>query len=96
MMRPQCLDKLAKFAAWAEENPGSKIALDAHQREADDRGQSLAPRRVVAVKNELVRLGVSSHRIVIGGYGSSLPLCNTGTTECLEQHRRVEVLAVRP
>jgi outer membrane protein OmpA-like peptidoglycan-associated protein len=95
-LQQKCKDKLAKFAAWMQNNPQAQVSLDGHQSEADDRGQALAAKRVTAVRDELIRLGASPSRIVVGAYGRQAPVCNQTTDTCLELNRRVEILAVRP
>jgi len=94
-LQQKCKDKLAKFAAWAQNNPQARVSLDGHQSEADDRSQALAAKRVTAVRDELIRLGVSPSRIVVGTYGRQVAVCNQPTDTCLELNRRVEILAVR-
>jgi outer membrane protein OmpA-like peptidoglycan-associated protein len=91
----KCKDKLATFAAWMQNNPQARVSLDGHQSEADDTSQALAAQRVTAVRDELIRLGASPSRIVVGAYGRQVPVCNQPTDTCLELNRRVEILAVR-
>ena len=78
-----------------QNNPRAQVSLDGHQSDADDRNQALAANRVTAVRDELVRLGVSPGRIVVGAYGKQAPVCHTTTDTCRESNRRVEILAVR-
>jgi outer membrane protein OmpA-like peptidoglycan-associated protein len=94
-LQEKCKEKLANFALWMQNNPLAQVSLDGHQGDADDRNQALAANRVTAVRNELIRLGASPSRIVVGSYGNQVPVCNTTTDTCLELNRRVEILAVR-
>ncbi|HSL50116.1 MAG TPA: OmpA family protein [Candidatus Deferrimicrobiaceae bacterium] len=94
-LQQKCKEKLATFAAWMQNNPQARVSLDGHQSEADDRSQALAARRVTAVRDELIRLGVSPSRFVVGVYGRQTPVCGETTDTCLELNRRVEILAVR-
>jgi outer membrane protein OmpA-like peptidoglycan-associated protein len=94
-LQQKCKDKLANFAVWMQNNPKAQVSLDGHQSEADDRSQALAAKRVTAVRDELIRLGVSPSRIVTGAYGRQVPVCSQTTDTCLELNRRVEILAVR-
>lgn len=94
-LQQKCKEKLATFALWMQNNPQAQVSLDGHQSDADDRSQMLAANRVTAVRDELVRLGVSPSRIVVGAYGRQAPVCHTTTDTCLESNRRVEILAVR-
>ena len=94
-LQEKCKAKLATFALWMQNNPRAQVSLDGHQSDADDRNQMLAANRVTAVRNELIRLGASPDRIVVGSNGRQVPVCNTTTDTCLESNRRVEILAVR-
>ena len=94
-LQEKCKEKLANFALWMQNNPLAQVSLDGHQSDADDRNQLLAVNRVTAVRNELIRLGASPDRIVVGSNGRQVPVCNTTTDTCLESNRRVEILAVR-
>lgn len=94
-LQEKCKKKLATFAAWMQNNPQAQVSLDGHQSDADDRSQALAAKRVTAVRDELIRLGVSPDRIAVGSYGSQGPVCKQTTDTCLELNRRVEILAVR-
>lgn len=94
-LQEKCKEKLANFALWMQNNPLAQVSLDGHQSDADDRNQLLAANRVTAVRNELIRLGASPDRIVVGSNGRQVPVCNTTTDTCLESNRRVEILAVR-
>ena len=58
-LQEKCKEKLATFALWMQNNPLAQVSLDGHQSDADDRNQALAANRVTAVRDELVRLGVS-------------------------------------
>lgn len=94
-LQQKCKEKLADFAVWMQNNPKARVSLDGHQSDADDMSQALAAKRVTAVRDELIRLGVSPGRIVVGTYGRQAPVCNQTTDACLELNRRVEILAVR-
>ena len=94
-LQEKCKEKLANFALWMQNNPLAQVSLDGHQSDADDWNQLLAANRVTAVRNELIRLGASPDRIVVGSNGRQVPVCNTTTDTCLESNRRVEILAFR-
>ena len=72
-LQQKCKDKLADFAVWMQNNPQAQVSLDGHPGEADDRSQSLATKRVAAVRDELIRLGASPGRITVGTYGRQAP-----------------------
>src|ERR1700730_9242670 len=94
-LQQKCKDKLAMFATWMQNNPPPRVSLDGYWSDADDSSQALAAKRVIAVKDELVRLGASPGRITVGTYGNQAPVCSQSTSACLDLNRRVEILAVR-
>src|SRR6266849_9900369 len=94
-LQEKCKEKLANFALWMQKHPLAQVSLDGHQSDADDRNQLLAANRVTAFRNDLIRLGASPDRIVVGSNGRQVPGWNTTTDTCLESNRRVEMLAGR-
>jgi outer membrane protein OmpA-like peptidoglycan-associated protein len=94
-IQPKCADKIAKLAAWMQDNPKASIALDGHVDDtlANDYDPSLSVRRVQAVRAALVAAGVAPSRISDGAFGARRPVCADATTNCLALNRRVEVLS---
>lgn len=83
------LDKLHKLML---QNPSLKIELGGH---TDNTGGesinlSLSQKRVDAVKNHLVKKGVSETRMVGKGYGETKPIASNVTPEGRKENRRVE------
>jgi outer membrane protein OmpA-like peptidoglycan-associated protein len=71
--------------------PNMYIELSGH---TDTRGNpqlllQLSSKRVVAVKNYLIKKGIPANRIIARGYGGSKPL-GTGSEEIEIKNRRVE------
>jgi len=58
----------------------------------DARNERLSERRAEAVKDALVRYGVSASRITIRGYGDANPVASNATAEGRAQNRRVEII----
>jgi outer membrane protein OmpA-like peptidoglycan-associated protein len=58
----------------------------------EDMNQSLSQRRAEAVKNYLVREGVSSERLSATGRGENAPVADNESSAGRQQNRRVEVV----
>jgi peptidoglycan-associated lipoprotein len=85
--------KIARIAEFVRQNDGVVVMLDGH---ADPRGSDtynldLSRRRVVAVREALVKEGVPSDRIATNASGVRRPKCAEKTEECYQADRRVEV-----
>ncbi|NMM50643.1 OmpA family protein [Marinigracilibium pacificum] len=75
------------------DNPTLVIELGGH---TDNRGSfenklQLSEQRVIAVKNVLVKAGISSERITTVGYGDKKPIAPNDSEENMAKNRRVEV-----
>ena len=86
--------KISEIDAYLRQNPNVNLRIDGH---ADPRGSdkynlALSERRVKAVRDALVKAGVSTGRISTGAYGESRPKCTESTEACWQLDRRVEVL----
>lgn len=99
-IQPKCASKIARLAAWVNQNPLVIVTLDPHRDqslvftgEADPR---LHERRVRAVRDALVAAGVAPERIQTGPFGERQPLCRQPTATCQEVNRRVEILVGTP
>ena len=97
-IQAKCADKIAKLAAWMNENRQVAIALDGHvdDTKANDNDPTLGARRVSAVRGALIAAGIAPGRISAGTFGAREPVCRDATDECLALNRRVEVLGARP
>ena len=97
-IQAKCADKIAKLAAWMNENRQVAIALDGHvdDTKANDNDPTLGGRRVSAVRGALIAAGIAPGRISAGTFGAREPVCRDATDECLALNRRVEVLGARP
>lgn len=59
---------------------------------SDKNNQVLSEKRAAAVKNYLIKKGLSSKRVSSVGYGESQPISDNETEEGKQQNRRVEVV----
>jgi outer membrane protein OmpA-like peptidoglycan-associated protein len=96
-IQPKCAAKIAKLATWMNDNQPVVIALDGHVNDswANDNNETLATRRVQAVRGALIAAGVAPARISVGTFGARGPVCRETTETCRELNRRVEILASR-
>jgi len=94
-IQSKCTDKLAKLVTWMNANPKIAIGLDGHadDMQANDNDRTLSARRVSAVRQALITAGIAPGRISSGDFGARVPLCRTGSENCLSLNRRVEILA---
>ena len=96
-LQSKCVDKIARLAAWASENPDVVIGLDGQRDDPAAHGNdpALSARRVVAVRDALIARGVAPARIVVGEFGTRQFVCRDNTENCLALSRRVDVHAAR-
>jgi outer membrane protein OmpA-like peptidoglycan-associated protein len=96
-IRTDSVPILREAAETLKENPDVKIVVAGH---TDGKGsirynQRLSMRRAGAVRDRLIKLGVSAKRMIARGKGKSRPVASNKTDEGRAQNRRVELL-VRP
>lgn len=93
-LRANETSKVSEIAAYMQSNPTVKIGIDGHTdpRGTDKYNQSLSERRVIVIRDALVRAGVPTQKILTGAFGESRPVCGGPTEECWQRDRRVEVL----
>jgi peptidoglycan-associated lipoprotein len=93
-IRSNEMSKVSDVAAYMKQNPSIQVGIDgyADPRGTDSYNQSLSGRRVSAIRDALVRAGVSGDRIKTGAFGEQRLQCNESTQECWQRNRRVEVL----
>jgi len=85
---------VSDVAAYLKNNPSARVGIDGHAdpRGTDPYNQSLSERRVNAIRDALINVGVPSAKIHTGAFGESQPKCNESTESCWQRDRRVEVL----
>ena len=75
-------------------SPDLKIEISGHTCSigSDETNQYISSRRAEVVKSELIKLGISSDRLITVGYGSTQPLAsNDDEEDGRELNRRIEV-----
>ena len=81
---------IAASAQFLSQHPGIKIVLEGHcdERGSEEYNLALGDSRVQAVKQELMRLGVTADRLKVVSYGKEKPFCAASTEQCWQQNRR--------
>jgi outer membrane protein OmpA-like peptidoglycan-associated protein len=93
-IRSDSVPILREAANTLKENPSVHVVVEGH---TDSKGteaynQRLSLRRAEAVKDYLVKLGVSASRLTVRGKGESQPVASNDTEEGRAENRRVELL----
>lgn len=78
------------------ENPNIKVEVGGHTDNIGDpiKNLTLSVERAKTIKDYLVKLGVAEDRIVVKGYGHTIPLVDNSSEEGRAQNRRVEVKVI--
>jgi len=93
-IRSEEMSKVSDISTYLNENPSVQVGIDgyADPRGTDRHNQALSERRVNAIRDALVKAGVSADKIKTGAFGEQRLLCNDATEVCWQSDRRVEVL----
>jgi len=93
-IRPNETRKVTDIAAYMKQNPSVQVGIDgfADPRGTDQYNQTLSERRVIAIRDALVKAGVASDKIKTGAFGEQRVKCHESTEACWQSDRRVEVL----
>lgn len=87
---------LEELAVLMKENPSWKLKLGGHTDNVQDEDYNLilSKKRVDAVKNHLVKAGISSDRIITKHFGEKYPVTDNNTADGKQKNRRVEMLFI--
>ena len=93
-LRPEMAGVLNTIARVLEEYRDTRIIISGHTDDGGeaDYNQQLAERRARAVSRIFTKSGVAAERIVILGYGESLPITDNTSAEGRATNRRIEIL----
>lgn len=88
-IRPDQAPMAQNDAAFLAQHPSIKVVVEGH---CDDRGSeeynlALGTSRAEALKNSLLRAGVSQDRVKTISYGKEKPFCNEDNDQCWSQNR---------
>ena len=87
------IDDLQNFALFLKENKGYDVIIYGYTDSMGNakKNQALSQRRANAVKEVLIRYGISATRLTAIGKGEADPVADNATPEGRAQNRRIEV-----
>ena len=90
--------KVEKVANYLKQNMTEKVKVDGHcdERGTEEYNRSLGERRALAVREHLVRLGVTADRIRTLSYGEDMPADPGHDEAAWEKNRRAEFILLKP
>lgn len=93
VLRPGAIDKLRPLAAYLQDNPGVRVAIDGYtdSRGTDAHNQDLSERRADSVRSAFDEMGVTRARFSVVGHGEADPVATNATAAGMRLNRRVEV-----
>jgi OmpA-OmpF porin, OOP family len=91
-IKPESMGTLNMIVQLMKDNPDVKFEVGGHTDSdgTDDANQKLSQARAVAVREQLIRMGIDSSRLTAKGYGESKPISDNNTAEGKANNRRVE------
>jgi outer membrane protein OmpA-like peptidoglycan-associated protein len=95
-IKPESLSAIEQVLDYLKKNPSVKIQIEGHTDNigSDNGNQTLSDKRAIAVKNELVKKGISADRLTTKGFGSKQPITSNSTDIGRAQNRRVTIRKV--
>jgi outer membrane protein OmpA-like peptidoglycan-associated protein len=92
-LRTESYHELNRWVEVFKKNPDLKAEIHGHTCwiGTETYNQKLSERRATAVVNYLVTQGVAERRLIMKGFGETMPAASNKTREGREQNRRVEV-----
>jgi peptidoglycan-associated lipoprotein len=98
VVRSEDKSKIAAVADHLKANPGTAVEVEGHcdERGTDEYNRALGERRALAVREELVALGVEAKRVDTISYGRQRPIDNSGTEEGRSRNRRGVFILLTP
>ncbi len=97
IIKPESYPILDSVAQWLKENPNMIVEIAGHTDSigSAEYNLSLSRRRAEAVRQYLIKKGISPHRLYARGYGETQPIADNGTEEGRAKNRRVEIRVIR-
>jgi outer membrane protein OmpA-like peptidoglycan-associated protein len=92
-LRPESfkeLNELVEYMKWRE-NEKIEIAGHTDNVGTDADNLKLSQNRAEAIKQYLIKKGISANRVIAKGYGASQPVADNSTDEGKQKNRRTEV-----
>lgn len=96
-LKPESMGSINQIYTLMKKDPSLRFEIDGH---TDNTGQAahnltLSQQRADAVKNQLVKMGVSESRLTSKGFGDTKPINANDTPEGKANNRRVEFLKIK-
>ncbi len=90
--------KVAAVADYLKGNTGKAIRVEGNcdERGTEEYNRSLGERRALAVREELVRLGVGPDRVDTISYGEDKPVATGHNEDAWQQNRRADFILLTP
>lgn len=97
-VRPAEKSKAAKVADYLKANPKDALEVDGHcdERGTEEYNRALGERRALAVREELVRLGIDSSKVVTKSFGKDMPAESGHNEAAWAKNRRAEFILLTP
>jgi outer membrane protein OmpA-like peptidoglycan-associated protein len=95
-LAPASSDAVTSLATILKAYSTAKLKIEGHTDNVGDPAQNrrIALDRVTAVKDALVKAGVSADRVIAEGVGSDRPIASNDTEEGRAKNRRIELMLV--
>lgn len=90
---PELKAEIAKIADVIKNDPGQTIIVKGYTDTSgsEKQNQKISEQRASAVKDELLKNGIPTTRVIAQGLGSKNPIADNSTKEGREQNRRIEI-----
>jgi len=96
-LKPKAMENLYPMVTFFREDQNRHILIEGHTDSVGSESYNLdlSQQRATAVRNFLVRNGISPERITTRGYGKAYPVASNDAEAGRQQNRRVEVVVLR-
>lgn len=90
--------KIEAVATQLKNNPAAALKVQGHcdERGTEEYNRSLGERRALAVREELIRLGIEPGRVDTASFGNDMPIAQGHTEASFKQNRRGEFVELTP
>jgi len=95
-MKPDAESVMKDIFTMLSQRSNLKLSIDGHT-DGDgtmERNQQLSSERAQTVKNALIAKGIDPSRLVVKGYGMSMPIADNTTEAGKAKNRRVELVKI--
>jgi peptidoglycan-associated lipoprotein len=97
-LKPDEKPKIEAVAAQLKNNPTVALKVQGHcdERGTEEYNRSLGERRALAVREELIRMGIEPTRVDTASFGNDMPIATGHTEAAFKQNRRGEFVELTP